>query len=355
MDRFEPSWSAVWVTTLAVAAGATLVACGSGGGHGAGNGGNDAPSTFSADKGGNDGWDGGTGAQPQGGFVDGSTSADPGDAGAAPILFYANTDDTLYSVDPANLNAPLTTIGKFDCVGPSGQTSVMTDIAVSETGKIYGVSPAAAWPLTVQPNGVVHCDAKWPLPYDTHFNGLTFAPANTLASTEVLIAGNTDGGIFQIDANTGAVTQVGTLGTDPVSGKPWALSGDIVFMANGGSPIGFATVRTCTTTTSCVSMDTLIEVDVAAVKAGTQSVMKAVRGPVKKGAWCTNAASPTTFGSMFGIVAYQDKVYGYSRRGDFIEIDNDDGTGCLVAEETGLAFAGAGINTLAPVKAPPPK
>jgi hypothetical protein len=34
---------------------------------------------------------------------------------------------------------------------------------------------------------------------------------------------------------------------------------------------------------------------------------------------------------------------------------NDDGTGCLVAQNANLAFAGAGITTLAPVVAPPPK
>ncbi len=291
-------------------------------------------------------------AGAQADFVEGGAADD---AGAPKVLFYANTDDTLYSLDPNDLTAPLVTVGKFDCVGTANGTSVMTDIAVSKTGKIYGVSAAAAWPITLQPNGVVHCDAKWSLPYDTHFNGLTFAPENTVQAAEALIAANANGELYQIDPQTGGTTQVGTLGTDTTTGKPWSLSGDMVFLANNGNPIGFATVRTCSSPTSCVGTDTLAEIDVSAIHAGTQSVLKVVRGPVKRGAWCQNAASPTTFGSMFGIVAWEDRVYGFSRKGDVVEIHNDDGSGCLVAPYASLAFAGAGINTLAPVVAPPPK
>jgi hypothetical protein len=173
----------------------------------------------------------------------------------------------------------------------------------------------------------------------------------------VLIGADGQGGLYQIDPNSGTPTQVGTLGNDTSTGLPWALSGDIVFMANGGNPIGFATVRTCTgtSTSTCSSADTLIEVNVPAIHPGTQSVLKAVRGKVVRGGWCTNAASPSTFGSMFGIVAYEDKVYGFSRQGDVIEIHTSDGTGCLVQADPTLKFAGAGISTTAHVVAPPPR
>ncbi len=277
------------------------------------------------------------------------------DGGVAPpkVVFYANSDTTLYQLDPENPAAPMTTIGQFDCV-PSG-TSVMTDIAVSKTGKVYGVSAAAAWPLTIT-GSTVHCDAKWPLSYDTHFNGLTFAPENTVAADEVLIGGNSKGELWKIDTGTGAATQIGTLGTDTVTGLPWTVSGDMVFMANGGKPIGFATVRTCPPGAQyCSSVDSLMEIDVSALKPGTQSVMKSIRGRVSRGTWCTNTASPSTFGSMYGVVAYKDKVYGFSRKGDLVEMHNDDGTGCLVTQNASIAFAGGGITTLAPVLPPPPK
>ncbi len=90
----------------------------------------------------------------------------------------------------------------------------------------------------------------------------------------------------------------------------------------------------------------------AAIKPGTQSVLKSVRGAVVKGSWCTNPASPSTFGSMFGVAAFEDKVYGFSRKGDVVEIHNTDGSGCLVSSDKTMLFAGAGVTTTAPVIAP---
>jgi hypothetical protein len=283
----------------------------------------------------------------------GDASAPPAVGDAGKVLFYANSDTTLYELDPDDLSAPMVKVGDFDCVGPGKDTSVFTDVAVDKEGSVFGVSPAASWPLAL--GAPVHCAAKWPLPYDTHFNGLTVAPEGTVAPTEALIGGNATGQLYAIDATSGAPTVVGTLGTDAVTGRPWTVSGDMVFMANQGSPIGFATVRTCTTTTTCTFTDTLVELDVKAIRPGTQSVLKSVRGPIVKGAWCTNPASPQSFGSIFGIVAYRDKVYGFSRKGDFIEIHNDDGSACLVWSDPNVKFAGAGITTVAPVIAPPPK
>ncbi|MEO8874803.1 MAG: hypothetical protein ABI461_04375, partial [Polyangiaceae bacterium] len=120
-----------------------------------------------------------------------------------------------------------------------------------------------------------------------------------------------------------------------------------------GSPIGFATVRVNTTDT-----DTLIQLDVSLVKPGTSSAMKSVRGKVQQKSGC---AAPTTgtmpavgfgFKSMYGIAAYQDKVYGFSHQGDIVEIDNSDGTACLLNNIGSTQFSGAGITTSAPVVAP---
>ena len=47
--------------------------------------------------------------------------------------------------------------------------------------------------------------------------------------------------------------------------------------------------------------DTLIEVDVKAIKPGTQSVLKSVRGLVTRGAWCKNAASPQSLSLLHGL------------------------------------------------------
>ena len=292
-----------------------------------------------------------------GGPLSGNDSGVSGDGGGA-SFFYVHTSTTLYSMDPNNITAAPVSIGTFDCIGGGGSNaSSMTDIAVAKDGSLYGVSEKAAYPLTIT-GSTVHCAATWPLP-NTHANfyGLTVAPEGTVAAQEVLIAADNGGNLFQIDATTGNTTQVGTFGTDTTSSLPWGLSGDIVFLANGGSPIGFATVRTCTSasSSSCQKTDTLIQIDVTLVKAGTQSTLKVVSGPVNKGSWCTNPASPASFGSMFGIAAYQDKVYGFSNKGDVVEIHNTDGSGCLVNSYASMAFDGAGVSTLAPVVAPPPR
>lgn len=289
---------------------------------------------------------------------DGAPTGMPVPNGTGTTLLYAHTDTMLYELDPSNLAAPMKPVGTFDCVGTGamGTARAMTDLGVGKDGKLFGVSETAAYPLVIQ-GSTVHCDATWPLPSSAKFYGLTMAPENTVDKAEVLIAANGAGELFRIDATTGTTTQVGTLGSD-AKGQPFELSGDIVFLANGGNPIGFATVRTCTPAkkgkVTCSATDTLVEVDVSAIHPGTQSVLKAIRGPVDKGSWCTNKDSPATFGSMFGIAAFKDKVYGFSRKGDFVEINNNDGSGCLVASYPMDKFAGAGVTTIAPVIAPPP-
>jgi len=284
-----------------------------------------------------------------------SSDAAPSSGDGGLSLFYANSDTTLYQLDPGNPNMPMTTIGAFDCI-PS-QASVMTDIAVSKDGRLFGVSPAAAFPLTIQ-GSTVHCEAKWPLPYATHFNGLTFAPENTVALEEALIGGNATGALYWIDQQNGTPTQVGTLGTDPNTGAPFGVSGDIVFMANHGNPVGFATVRTCTdpnVSSTCDKVDTLIEIDMSALHPGTQSVLKAIRGQVTRGGWCQSTSTESSFGAIFGIVALGTEVYGFSRWGDFVNIQNNDGSGCFQWNASGVNFAGAGITTVAEIVAPPPK
>ena len=276
------------------------------------------------------------------------------DVGPPQILLYAHTNTTLFQLDPLSISSPPKTLGDFDCIG-KGAASSMTDIAVEKDGKLYGISPVAAYPLTVQ-GGKVHCDAEWLLPSGSSFYGLTFAPENTVAAHEVLIAANNAGELFEIDAQTGHTTAVGTFGTDPATKLPWALSGDIVFLANKGSPVGFATVRTCKSgSTGCSTIDTLIEIDLQAIKPGTQSVLKAVRGAVKTGAWCTNPSSPPGFDAIYGIAAYGDKVYGFTHTGGHIlEMHNDDATACLISSDASKKYAGAGVTTIAPVQAPPP-
>jgi hypothetical protein len=280
-------------------------------------------------------------------------------------VMYANTDTVLFQADPTATPITLTQIGTFDCVGGSGQDPAMTDIAVDRNNNLFGISQTGAYPLQI--NGTtVHCVAKWTLPSSARFYGLTFAPAGVLGAQELLVAANSNGELWAIDS-TGATTQVGIFGTVPANdgqghtyasanvGKTWELSGDIVFLANHGSPLGFATVRDCPSppsTSNCNSVDTLIEIDLTALHLGnTGSVTKAVRGQVVKAAGCTDAVN-TGYGSMYGIAAWADKVYGFSRAGNLVEISNVDGTACLLQAYASDKFAGAGVTTAAEVISP---
>lgn len=359
--------------TTALVAAASLAACsasdggsgptGGAGGHGAADGGAEAGG------GGLDGGgDGGSGAGPsEGGLLDQSV-ADVAQTG--PSLVYAHTDTTLFQLDPTSPTLALTTIGDFDCIGGSGNDTAMTDLAVDESQALWGISANAVHPLAIQ-GGAVHCAAPIALnnPKAVHFYGLSFAPAGVLdPAKEVLVGGNTAGELWAIDAQ-GNLSQRGTFGTVPTDdgnghpypkanvGKPWELSGDIVFLTNGGSPVGFATVRDCPnppSATGCNATNTLLEIDVPALaSATTQSVAKAIRGQIVKRAGC---ADPTTsFGNVYGIAAWEAQVYGFSRTGDLVAIDTSDGSGCLVQAYASDKFAGAGVTTLAPVKPPPPK
>ena len=282
---------------------------------------------------------------------------------ATPKIVYAHTDTTLYQGDPNVSPLTLQLIGDFDCIGSgTGQDPSMTDVAVDKDGNLFAISNTAMYPLTIN-GSTVHCVTTHTLPSGAHFYGLTFAPAGVLRSTEMLVAANSAGELWAIDEQ-GATTQVGTFGQVPANdghshnydsanvGKAWELSGDIVFLENGGDWIGFATLRDCPTppySSNCNTIDTLVEIDLTKLSLGnTTSVTKAVKGQVVKSSTCTDSAN-TGYGSMYGITAWQNKVFGFSRQGFLVEINNGDGSACLVKDYTPDKFAGAGITTTAPV------
>jgi hypothetical protein len=309
--------------------------------------------------------DGGDAADETGGFDFDAAGADvpqpPSDSGP-PLVIYAHTNTTLYQMDPTSLD--VTKLGDFDCV--PAQTSTMTDVAVNSALDIWSISARAVWKLDVS-GGVAHCAKKVPLNSASGviFYALTFAPGGVLDPTqEVLVAGNTAGELWSIDAS-GNLALRGNFGTVPANdgnghtypaanvGKSWELSGDVVFLANNGNPIGFATVRDCPSPpspTGCSFTDTLLEIDLAKLKAGpsTANVTKAVRGQLI-------GAGSSGFGAMYGIAAWNDKVYGFSKTGDLVETDNGNASTRLVKSYAPLAWDGAGVTTNAPVIPPPVK
>jgi hypothetical protein len=366
--------SAVFFTLCAAAA-----ACSSSGTT-AGSGGHAATSATSAS--GSASGDAG-GAQPtstgagMGGELFDAGSGGGSQGGNAGYLIYAHSNTTLYTLDPLMPGLPLQKIGDFDCVlkpgepPAPGKITSMTDVAIDENQKIWAVSSYAVRPITIT-GSAVHCEAPIQLnlgnDFSTHFYALSFAPQGVLdPNKEVLVAGNTRGELWSIAAN-GTLTQHGVFGTVPPKdpqgnaypaanqGKPWELSGDIVFLANSGSPVGFATVRDCPSppdTTGCSDTDTLIEIDLANLgKAGpTTSVTKSIRGQLLKSKGCGDTTA-TSYGYMYGIASWNDVVYGFSHVGQLVQIDLKDGSTCLVKGYPD-GFSGAGVTTLAPIIPPP--
>jgi hypothetical protein len=283
-----------------------------------------------------------------------------------PTILYAHTGTKLYQVDPSVQPVAVSLIGTFDCVGGTNQDPTMTDIAVDKDGKLFAVSNTRAYPLSISGN-TVHCDATWTLQGDAHYYGLTFAPAGVLRPTEMLVGANAAGELWAIDSD-GATTKVGTFGNVPANdghghtydsanvGQPWELSGDIVFLTNGGNWVGFATLRDCPNPPSlsgCNANDTLVELDLTNWQLGgtPKMVTKAVRGMVVKASGCADSTT-NGYGHMYGTAALGTKVYGFSNSGNIVEISNVDGSACAIANISGDSFAGAGVTTLAPVIGP---
>ncbi len=324
--------------------------------------------------------------------VGGGSGTGGADAGA-PYVIYAHTDTTLFSLDPNASSLALTQIGNFDCVGPYGttgaQTTAMTDLAVDRYQNVWALSsyavrqvdlPATDAGAASDGGAIVHCHPEITVhvtdptstdpsfPY-IKFEALSFAPVGVIdPNQEMLVAGNTAGQLWVIDTSTPnpTITQHGAFGTVPhddghghnymYPGGLWELSGDIVFLANSGSPVGFATVRDCPSppdNTNCDYNDTLIEIDMTALgTAGTQSVLKAIRGMIVTSPTCGGNGT-SGFGSFFGIASWNAQVYGFSRSGYLANISNVDGTACLVQNYPADLFAGAAVTTIAPIKPPP--
>jgi hypothetical protein len=203
----------------------------------------------------------------------------------------------------------LTDIGPFS--DGTGQTPVITDLAVDGNDNVWVNSETAIYKAVVPSGtGTVNITLHTQLGTSTKFYALGFTPAGVLGSGESLIAGDSGGNLYFVDTSSANTTpqNLGGFGTAPSGGK-FELSGDVVFYSVGGSPRGLATVRACKSSTSCSSTDDyLVEVDIAAMqqnyKGNSQaaSLLKQIVG-----------SSGTGFGRLFGIGAWGDSVYAFSR------------------------------------------
>ncbi len=237
-------------------------------------------------------------------------------------VVYANTDTTLWSMDPATKT--VTKIGDFGGLA-AGENA--TDVAVDGDGKVYVNSETAVYTATLPTSGTgtVALTLKTTLPSSSRFFALGFVPKGVLGSGESLITGDGAGDLYFIDTAGATATpqKLGSFGVwksgdpDPggkaVAGDAWTLSGDLVFYidVDGTTPRGLATVRTCHTksgTTTCqADDDVLIEVDMSALKANFDA--KTSSTSLRKRFLGTGSGT----GRLYGLGAWEDKVYAFSR------------------------------------------
>lgn len=271
---------------------------------------------------------------------------------------YANTDTTLYEMDP--LTKAVTKIGAFQ--GPA-MGEDMTDIAVDASGKIYGVSvlPGARgsiWEIAVS-GTTVTATSKRSLASTSRFYALAFAPKGVLGADETLVAGDDAGTIWMVPTDGSSPVKIGDFGAvtagDPgggTAGNQWQLSGDLAFFSNAGTPVGVATIRPCTSSSCKADNDVLVEIDMAALakKDPKARLLKRFLG----------AASG--HGRLFGIGAWNDEVLAFQRSSasndaQLISVSLTTGKGTVVKgfpEITSAkdGWSGAGVTTSAKITIP---
>jgi hypothetical protein len=313
--------------------------CGSNTESGFGDGGLEGGSSSSG-SGSGGGSGGGSGSGSGGTFGDSST----GSSGGGPTLIYAHTDSELYSMDPTSQQ--ITDIGPF--TGGGSSTPTITDLAVDGNDDIWVNSETAIYKATLPASGTgpVTITLQTQLPSGSKFYALGFTPAGTLESGESLIAGDSDGNLYYIDAS-GASSTPQELGG---FGGNWELSGDVVFYSSGGTTIGLATIRDCSS--SCnTKNDSLAEIDVSAMQAAFTN--KTSSAPLLKQV----LGSGTGVGDLFGIGAWGNSVYAFSRaassgnpQAQLVQVGAS-GTGMSLQSFPNITsgWSGAGVSTKATI------
>jgi hypothetical protein len=365
---------AIFVISLGVVGlvGASLQACssgssGSGFGLNGGDGGNSSSSGGSSSGGGSSG---GTASSSGGGSSsglagDGSTS---GLDGGSVTTVYANTDNTLYSMDPSTKAA--TAIGPMVGTSDSSTDGTVTDVAVNGAGDVYVNTESKIYKAAIPASGTgtVQLTVVATIQGTAKFYALAFAPVGALdASNETLVGGDSAGNLWSIDTSTGATKNLGNFGPDASnSGNTFELSGDVVFYLDPKTqaPTGLATIRSCPSGgsgTSCKG-DYLAAVNMTALKTAYTSGGGA---SLLSGIYGGTASSPgagTGFADVFGLAAWNASVFGFTRytktaAPTLITIDTTTGAGSQVQTFTfpgNDGWSGAGVTTKVNIIVPPP-
>jgi hypothetical protein len=290
------------------------------------------------------------------------------EGGTTVTTIYANTDDSLYSLDPMNNNVAL--IGLFSGLGGGSGDDSVTDCAVNAAGEVYVNSESVVYRATLPTGaGTVALTkvASIALQSSQKFYALAFAPAGVLGATETLVGGDGSGELWSIDTTSGATRDLGSFGSNPGDTKDiLALSGDIVFYSVGGVATGIATIRSCKTGgSSCTSSDDyLAGIDMTALASAyaTGTPAPSLLSGIYGGS--TGSTGPGTgFGDLFGLGVWEGSVFAFGRSQSsnpptLVSIDTTTGGATLISSAFSFTdgWSGAGVSTTTTVTigAPPP-
>jgi hypothetical protein len=367
--RTASSWRAFGGIALALAAGSlgcSSTSTGSGFGAEGADGGTGANDSGAAGT----GVDSGQGTPPSFGQDGGSPASDASPDGSVVITttIYANTDDSLYSMDPKTM--AITLVGKFAGMGGGTNDKSITDVAVNATDEVFVNTESAIYKATLPQSagGTVQLTkvAAIALKTGQRFYALAFAPAGVLGQGEALVGGDGSGELWSIDQTNGATNDLGNFGTDPNNiANVLALSGDIVFYLDGANkPTGMATIRSCTKGTSTCSKtsDYLAGIDMTALAQAyaTNTPSTALLSGIYGGS-ATQTGSGTGFGDLFGLGAWEGSVYGFQRGAtakppELVSLDTTNGKGTMLSSAFTFTngWSGAGVTTKVTVTVPPP-
>ncbi len=284
-----------------------------------------------------------------------------GSGGTTVTTIYADTDDSLYSLDPQT-NA-VTLIGAFAGFGGGSGDNGATDVAVDAEGDVYINSESAVYKAVLPAGaGTVNLTNRVSITLQSgqSFYALAFAPAGVLGSGETLVGGDNNGEIWSIDPSSGATKDLGSFGPNPsYAGDVLGLSGDIVFYMNAsGQPTGLATIRSCKSGgSSCTTKDDyLAGIDMGALAtaytSGTpaSSLLAGVYGGS-----ANSVGAGTNFGELFGLGAWEGTVFGFGHNpAELVTISTSTGAGTLVSSAFSSGWAGAGVSTKTTITVAPP-
>jgi hypothetical protein len=337
----------VTLAALAALVALPLVACGSA-----------KVTGFDDDAGASDGGAGGFGR-------DGGPAADAALPSTTAATVYANTDDSLYSMDPATKKVTL--IGKFVGMGGGMDDVNVTDCAVDANGEVWVNTPTVVYKTALPAGGTGKVNltkvATIAAKANQRFYALAFAPAGVLGADETLVGGDGNGELWSIDTTTGATIDLGGFGPDKT--RIFALSGDIVFYTDAaGKPTGLATIRSCLPGGgSCIATnDYLAGIDMTALAAAFTSGTPApsLLSGIYGGSSSSKGAG-VGYGDLFGLGAWEGSVFGFQRGASgkspaLLGIDTSSGAGTVLDSSFTFTngWSGAGVTTRVTVNVPPP-